>query len=66
MKVGDTYGNALGMSRVVGGKEEHEESLDGAILSGEIKGAIDRMLMYECCKGEIGMMWSGESSVDEV
>ena len=66
MKVGDTYSDALNMCGIVGRKEEHEEGLDSAVLSGEIKGAVDRMLMYECCVGEVSMVWSGESSVNEV
>ena len=54
------------MSGVVGGKEEHEESLDGAILSGEIKRTVDGVLVNNCCVGEVRMVWSRESSVNKV
>ena len=66
MKVGDTYSDALNMCGIVGRKEEHEEGLDGAVLSGEIKGAVDGVLVNDCCVGEVRMVWSRESSVDEV
>ena len=66
MKVGDTYSDALNMCGIVGRKEEHEEGLDSAVLSGEIKGEVDRVLVNDCCVGKVGMEWSRESSGDEV
>ena len=66
MKVGDTYGDALGMCRVGIGKEEYEDSLDGAILSGEIKGTVDGVLVNNRCVGKVRMVWSRESSINEV
>ena len=54
------------MSGVVGGKEEHEEGLDGAILSGEVKGTVDGVLLNNCCVGKVRMVRSRGSSVNEV
>ena len=54
------------MCGIVGRKEEHEEGLDGAVLGWEIKGAVDGVLVNDCCVGEVRMVWSRESSVDEV
>ena len=47
-------------------KEEYEDSLDGAILSGEIKGTVDGVLVHNCCVGKVRMVRSRESSVNEV
>ena len=66
MKVRDTNDDALGMCRVGRGKKEYEDGLDGAILSGEIKRTVDGVLVDNCCVGEVRMVWSRESSVNEV
>ena len=44
------------MCGIVGRKEEHEEGLDGAVLCGEIEGAVNRVLVYDRCIGEVSMV----------